>query len=210
MTIELQELGKRFQSQWIFADLNMRFESGDRVAITGPNGSGKSTLLRLLCGASRPSSGKIRFLNAGGAEIEEDQVFRSVSLAAPYTELIEEFTLSEAIQFQRRFMRFQDGVDDSLLTSWLPFGKRKLIREFSSGMKQRLKLVLAICADSELLLLDEPTSNLDKQGQGWYRELLDQFSEGRLIFIASNEEAEYSGFVSRHIDITEFKQARKF
>jgi ABC-type multidrug transport system ATPase subunit len=149
-------------------------------------------------------------INPSGAEIEEDQIFSSVSLAAPYTELIEEFTLSEAIQFQRRFMRFQEGVDDSLITSWLPFGKRKLIREFSSGMKQRLKLVLAICADSDLLLLDEPTSNLDKQGQEWYRELLDQFSEDRLIFIASNEEAEYSGFVSRQIDITEFKQARKF
>lgn len=208
MTIELTELGKRFQSQWIFKGLNMRFESEDRIAITGPNGSGKSTLVRVLCAAARPSEGKISYF-IGNAEIEDELVFRHISLAAPYLELIEEFTLDEAIHFQRHFKGLHPKLDVNQIKEWLPFSKHKLIREYSSGMKQRLKLVLAICANTDLLILDEPTTNLDKQGQLWYRDLLDRFAADRILFIASNEPSEYQDIATKVVDITDFKKTGK-
>lgn len=83
--------------------------------------------------------------------------------------------------------------------------RNKLIRYFSSGMKQRLKLALAFCSDTPMLMLDEPTSNLDKQGVAWYLELVQQFAANRLTIICSNQEQEYS-FCSDRLDISDYKK----
>jgi ABC-type multidrug transport system ATPase subunit len=204
MTIELQQLGKRFKNQWVFRGLTDSFSSGECIGITGPNGSGKSTLLKILSGYSSPSEGWIQF-HDGEQEIAQEAVHRHVSLATPYMELIEEFTMDEMIRFQERFKPRQEGVSMADLQNWLPFGPDKLIRDYSSGMRQRLKLVLALTANSDVLLLDEPTSNLDRQGQEWYKELLTRFKNDRLIFIASNQEEEYADFAQRQVSILDFK-----
>ena len=80
-----------------------------------------------------------------------------------------------------------------------------MIKYFSSGMKQRLKLALAFCSDTPMLMLDEPTSNLDKQGVEWYLGLVQQFAAGRLTIICSNQEHEYS-FCTQHLDISDYKK----
>ncbi|MFD2144923.1 ABC transporter ATP-binding protein [Mucilaginibacter antarcticus] len=131
----------------------------------GSNGSGKSTLFSVLNGSLGPSAGTITYaLNDQPLEVE--QVFQYLSLAAPYLELIEEFSLSEMIDFHFKFKAYKPGIDKQALTALLnlPGSADKLIRYFSSGMKQRLKLALAFCADTPILMLDEPTSNLDAQG----------------------------------------------
>jgi len=133
-------------------------------------------------------------------------VYQHLSLAAPYLELIEEFTLSEVIDFHFKFKPYKTGMDKNSVIELLdmPGNKNKMIRYFSSGMKQRLKLALAFCADAPMLMLDEPTSNLDTQGVDWYLSLVQKFAADRLTIICSNQEHEYN-FCDERLNIVDFK-----
>jgi ABC-type multidrug transport system ATPase subunit len=205
MIISLQNIGRRFNRDWIFKGVDYTFTSGESYAILGPNGSGKSTLLQVLNGSLSPSAGKIDFTN-DGKPVEIETVFTHLSLAAPYLELIEEFTMSEMIDFHFKFKSFKPGIDKEQVIALLnlPKSANKLIKYFSSGMKQRLKLALAFCADTPMLMLDEPTSNLDTQGVDWYLNLVQQFAAGRLTIVCSNQEHEY-GFCNHRLSIVDFK-----
>jgi ABC-type multidrug transport system ATPase subunit len=205
MIITLQNIGRRFNRDWIFKGVDYTFTSGESYAILGPNGSGKSTLLQVLNGSLSPSAGKIEFVN-DDKPVEIETVFTHLSLAAPYLELIEEFTMSEMIDFHFKFKSFKPGMDKAQLIDLLnlPKSANKLIKYFSSGMKQRLKLALAFCADTPLLMLDEPTSNLDTQGVDWYLNLVQQFAAGRLTIVCSNQEHEY-GFCNHRLSIVDYK-----
>ena len=205
INISLQNVGRRFNRDWIFRGIDYNFTGGESYAILGPNGSGKSTLLQILNGSLSPSTGDIAFLN-NGDKIDIEKVFNYLSLAAPYLELIEEFSLEEVIDFHFKFKPYKAGItkDKVIELLSLPGGKNKLIRYFSSGMKQRLKLALAFCSDTPLLLLDEPTSNLDNQGIEWYLNLVEQFAKGRLTIVCSNQEHEYS-FCRHRLSISDYK-----
>jgi ABC-type multidrug transport system ATPase subunit len=205
ITITLNEIGRRFNRDWIFKGVNYTFETGSSYAILGPNGSGKSTLLQILNASLSPSAGQIHYTD-NGQMLEPDEVFRHLSLAAPYLEVIEEFTLTEMIDFHFKFKSYLSGFDRMKLIDLLGMAtsKNKLIRYFSSGMKQRLKLALAFCAATPLLMLDEPTSNLDNQGIDWYLQLVDQFTNGRMLIVCSNQEHEYS-FCKQQLHITDYK-----
>ena len=205
MKITLQNLGRRFNRDWIFRDINYEFLPGSSYAVLGPNGSGKSTLLSVLNGSLGPSSGTISY-TLGDKPVEAEQVFNHLSLAAPYLELIEEFSLTEMIDFHFKFKTRKAGMDNAAMVELLAMqtSKHKLIRYFSSGMKQRLKLALAFCSDTAMLMLDEPTSNLDAQGVKWYLNLVEQFAAGRLTIICSNQEHEYS-FCREQLNISDYK-----
>ena len=208
MIIELEEVGKRYRYEWIFKNVNQRFEIGNAYAILGPNGVGKSTLMKILSGYLSPSKGKILFSESSTSlPLDADDVFRKISYAAPYIDLIEELTLKEAIKFHQRFKPFYQDVTEETIFELLNFkkAKNKEIRFFSSGMKQRLKLVLAFCSETPILLLDEPTTNLDAQGVDWYLNLVQQFAKDRLIIVASNIEHDY-GFCQEHLNILNYKQ----
>jgi ABC-type multidrug transport system ATPase subunit len=205
MQIILDQVGKRYRQEWIFRDLSQRFEPARSYAVTGPNGSGKSTLLKLLCGQLSPSTGTLQFLKQG-RPLPTDEVFSACSFAAPYIELIEEFTLREMIAFHGQFKPLLPGLDEAAVLELLAFPRatRKEVRHFSSGMKQRLKLALALCANTPVLLLDEPTTNLDRQGMDWYRQMVERFLPGRLTVIASNLDLDFD-FCQEKIDITGYK-----
>ena len=205
MQIILDQVGKRYRQEWIFRGLSHRFEPARSYAVTGPNGSGKSTLLKLLCGQLSPSAGQLQFLDQG-RPLSADEVFANCSFAAPYIELIEEFSLREMVAFHRQFKPFLPGLDEEAVLGLLAFPRaaRKEVRHFSSGMKQRLKLALALCADTPLLLLDEPTTNLDRLGMDWYRQMVERFLPGRLAIIASNLELDFD-FCQERIDIMGYK-----
>ncbi|MBE9585605.1 ABC transporter ATP-binding protein [Mucilaginibacter sp. JRF] len=205
MTITLTDIGRRFNRDWIFKGVNYTFTSGESYAVLGPNGSGKSTLLQVVNCSLSPSKGSIIF-NADGADLEAEKVFTHLSLAAPYLELIEEFTLAEVIDFHFKFKAYKAGIDKNTLIDLLNMqaSKNKLVKYFSSGMKQRLKLALAFCSDTAMLMLDEPTSNLDTQGVDWYLSLVERFSVGRLTIICSNQEHEYS-FCKQQLSIVDYK-----
>jgi ABC-type multidrug transport system ATPase subunit len=122
--------------------------------------------------------------------------------------LIEEFTLKEIIDFHIRFKPLATSLKSKDLIDILALNKSadKEIRYFSSGMKQRVKLALAICSDSPILLLDEPTTNLDAQGVKWYQDLVANFTKNntRTVIVASNIEHDYY-FCQDQISIADFK-----
>ena len=205
MKIILEQIGRRFNREWIFKNVNYTFETGRSYAILGANGSGKSTLLQVISGSLTSSEGIVNYFN-NEVEVDIENVFPELSLAAPYLDLIEEFSLSEHIDFHFQFKKFRKGYDKTSLIALLNLmhSEHKALKNYSSGMKQRVKLALAFCSDTKVLLLDEPTSNLDQQGIEWYRSLISRFSTDRLLIICSNQEHEYS-FCGERINVEDYK-----
>lgn len=202
MRIHLEKVGKRFNREWIFRDVSQTIDKDTPTVILGSNGSGKSTLLKILSGFLSPSAGEVRYLT-GDLAIPRDEIFRQISIAAPYISVFEELTLEEMIQFQGRFIPFLPEIENSDIPKLMQLEKQcqKQIKYFSSGMKQRVKLGLAILASSEILLLDEPVSNLDANGVVWYKELIKQCGRNRTIVICSNNTEDEFFFCSNQITL---------
>jgi ABC-type multidrug transport system ATPase subunit len=205
MKIQLENLSKKFRKEWIFRNVNLTFDSGNSYTFVGPNGSGKSTLLQVLMGIMPHTEGNISY-TSDNQKIEIDDIFKKIVIAAPYLELVEEFTLLESVDFHQKFKTFKDNITSSQLIDLLQLSphKDKTIKNFSSGMKQRLKLGLAFYSESPIILLDEPTSNLDAQGTAWYLEQIEKHTTDRLLIICSNQPNEY-GFCKNIVDIRDFK-----
>lgn len=202
MEVRLEGVGKRFVREWIFRHLTLDLQPGDRLALTGPNGSGKSTLLQVLAGAMPPTEGRVQFIAEKNTAIAEDDHYRQLVIAAPYLELIEEFTLTELVDFHRKFKPFHQQQSTQEFIDYLDLqaSAQKYIHNFSSGMKQRLRLGLAFWADVPLVLLDEPTANLDARTTAWYLDQVQRLPPEKIIVIGSNVPAEY-GFCSRILDL---------
>jgi ABC-type multidrug transport system ATPase subunit len=205
MLITLQNISKKFNNQWIFRSVDMQLFDGNAYAITGSNGSGKSTLLSVLSGYLSPTLGKILYEHKG-KPINVEDIFKHISIAAPYLELIEEYTLSELIDFHFSFTSFISGENKESLISFINLqqARDKQIRFFSSGMKQRVKLGLALFSDKPILLLDEPTVNLDNEGIHWYQKSVQMYALGKLLVICSNQPHEYM-FVDNIFKMTDFQ-----
>lgn len=184
-----QGLHKRYGSGgWILRDINLHLVSGRRYGISGSNGSGKSTLLNLLGGLSMPTKGEIMH-RRDGHTIEPMQWHRHMSMAAPYADLYDYLSVREMLEFSRRFKPWSGTLDTEDMIRICKFEGRgdHLIKQLSSGMRQRLRLGMAILTQSELLLLDEPLTNLDQENQNWFEELLGAHSANRCVVVASND-----------------------
>jgi ABC-type multidrug transport system ATPase subunit len=216
LQINLTNIGKRYNYEWIFRKVNYEFTSDNNYVLLGANGSGKSTLLQVIAGNLIPSEGGMEYqvssskyqdLNAEKKIIEEDDIYSHISFAAPYLDLFEEFTLTESIEFQSQFKPFFEGlsVKDIIAITGLEKAKDKQLKYFSSGMKQRVRLALAVLCDSALLLLDEPTSNLDKKAIEWYQQLVNDHSKNRLIIVASNQQEYEYPFCNKMLMVEDFK-----
>ena len=202
MKIALDKLGRRFNREWIFKNIDYTFEQGQSYAILGINGSGKSTLLQVLSGALTPSSGSLTY-TLNNQKVDAEDIYKHLIIAAPYLELIEEFTLLEVLNFHFQFKLRKQNLDNNALVKLLGMeaSQNKQLKYFSSGMKQRVKLILAFCSDVPILMLDEPTANLDEQGIKWYLQLIKEFTQNQLVIICSNQEHEYS-FCQYQINFT--------
>jgi ABC-type multidrug transport system ATPase subunit len=203
MKIVAENLGKRFNREWIFKHFSFTIEQGKTYAITGPNGSGKSTLSQILWGQVPQTAGTLQYVD-NEKPVSITDVFQHISIAAPYMDLIDEFTLDEAVAFHFKFKRPAGiPVADVVARMELTHARDKKIAAFSSGMKQRLKLALAFYSDTQLLFLDEPTTNLDQTATAWYLANL-AAQKDRTIIIASNQEEEYPSN-SVKINLSEYK-----
>jgi ABC-type multidrug transport system ATPase subunit len=204
MEISLNNLSKKYHHEWIFKNINFKCTSGNSYAIIGPNGSGKSTLTQVISGALLPSSGELIYHNS--KDIPPEEIYKHLSFASPYLELIEEFTLTEFLQFHFKFKPILPGltIDELIGEMYLENAKNKYIKNFSSGMKQRLKLGLCFYSQTPILLLDEPTSNLDETGTKWYKSLVTKLDSERIVIIASNQKEEYE-HCNKFIDINVYK-----
>jgi ABC-type multidrug transport system ATPase subunit len=205
MEIQLANIGKRFGRTWIFKEINQNFKIGEPCALIGANGSGKSTLLKIISGGLTPTFGTVKFI-AENKEIYWADAAKQVNYAAPYMELIEYLTLEEHIDFHFKFKPFRkDWTKEKLIAAiQMEAHTQKLVKDFSSGMKQRLKLALALFSESLIILLDEPTANLDAAWSEWYLQEIEKLIPNHLIVIASNQKSEY-GFCKEIIEVEKFQ-----
>jgi len=193
MKICLNQIAKRYQQNWIFKDLSLDIPSGTSLAILGNNGSGKSSLLRIIAAMQTATKGSITY-TLNQQNIDSNLLYKQLSYSAVGMQLIEEFTLSELLSFHFSFKKSIHQLTVAEIISILDMKnvQSKLVGDFSSGMKQRVKLAQAIFTDAPLLLLDEPCSNLDKHGIAQYQEWMATYQNNRTIIVASNDSNEYS------------------
>jgi ABC-type multidrug transport system ATPase subunit len=206
MQIHFTTASKRFNTEWIFSNLNFSFDTGQHYALIGNNGSGKSTLLQIIAGYIGLTKGQVNWVDNNGQSIDSSNIFQHISIAAPYLELVEEFTALEQIAFHQQFKPIQSKLNPIELLEKIGLKKAadKQIRNFSSGMKQRLKLALAIFDQAPILLLDEPCSNLDREGIQTYHELMQAYAMHKLIIVASNDPQEYQ-FCNQQLSLSNYK-----
>lgn len=206
LTVNLDLGGKRFQREWIFRHLPFRLGSGGKIAITGGNGSGKSTLLKCLSAQMPLTEGTLHF-SWNEKPIPAEEIYQYLVISAPYLELPEEFTLREFLRFHFSFKKLDPAIDANELVQllYLENAVDKPISLFSSGMKQRLKLGICFFSQAPLVLLDEPTSNLDAKGIEWYRNLVSDYGNNKCLVVASNDSREYD-FCEQILCLEDYKR----
>lgn len=204
--ISLQNVGKRYNHEWIFRGIEHTFKQDEHTVILGANGSGKSTLLQVILGSTVASEGELNYTVNGKPNTVEDAV-GLFSLATPYLELIEEYTLTEMLDFHQKMVPFKAGltIQSIIENLYLVAAKDKQLKYFSSGMKQRVKLGLALLSDTPYVLLDEPTSNLDAQAIEWYKNLVEENKEGRIIIVCSNDQKDEFSFCTQQLSVMDYK-----
>ncbi len=204
--ITLTNAGKKFGKEWIFRQVTLDIKQGEKVVILGLNGSGKSTLLQALTGYLSLNEGNLNYQH-NSKTIDIEEFYRYQSLASPYLELIEDFTLHELIEHVANYKPFlnQLNIAQVIELSGLSTHKDKYIKLFSSGMKQRLKLTIAILADTPILFLDEPTTNLDATVISWYQRIITDYASEKTIIVCSNSIKEEYAFCERIITMEDFK-----
>jgi heme exporter protein A len=190
MKLTLENVGKDFENKRIFNKISFDLESGKSAAIIGPNGSGKTTLVRIVCGLIRPSRGKIVY-SVNQKTIEIQDVYKHIGLVGPYLELYEELTAMENLLFFAKMKRVSHAREKILsLMDQLNLAGREddNVRTYSSGMRQRLKYVFALLSNPEILVLDEPTSNLDSDGIDRVYEIMRIQKNKNILLIATNDQ----------------------
>lgn len=203
MEIQFENLGKRFGRQWIFRKIDFEVKSNETLAIIGPNGGGKSTLLKIVSTYIDPTEGSISYFQ-NQDELPFDQIPAHIGMAAPYMNVIEELTLKEHLDFHFTFKSPTISPEEMCEKAGLLEAMYKYVQDFSSGMKQRLKLLMAFYTQNQLILLDEPTSNLDEKGVQWYLDEINNLKGEKTIIIASNQRYEYD-FADKFLDVSDYK-----
>jgi ABC-type multidrug transport system ATPase subunit len=200
MEILVENLFKKFRQEFVIKSFSYTFQSAQSYAITGPNGSGKSTLLQLIAQYTLPNSGTVKM-----SGIDSDLIYSQITYAAPYVELIEEYTLQEHLEILVKNSYLPKAITLEILEDFIDLkpDRFKLIKNYSSGMRQKIKLGFALLSDRPILLLDEPTTNFDEQAKQWFFDKLEK-QRHKLIVLASNEAREIE-FCTYKIAILDFK-----
>ncbi len=205
-SLTAESINKTFGRRLIFKDISFKLNSPQIFGISGPNGSGKSTLVKIIANIISPSSGKL-YQSLNGDEIKPEKLHNHIGLVSPYLVLYDEFTAYENLNYfsEIRDISFNKERVDELLNKFLLFNRRDdLVKTYSSGMKQRLKFIFALMHSPQLIILDEPTSNLDDEGKEVVYELVKGEGSRNIVIIASNEKTDLS-FCDGLIDLKEHK-----
>ena len=199
--IRLQQLGRRFQRQWLFRAVDAEFFKGDRVAVLGGNGSGKSSITSMIAGFLSPSEGEIEWFNEG-QKIASENWWQKVAWCSPALDLPLGLSIEEVVElyFQMRGFRMNCSKESVLQALELNAHLSKPLSQLSSGMRQRVKLMLAFSIDAEVLILDEPTAHLDTQSIAWYKRHLSE-ARHHFVFVASNHDQNEIVFCNKIIEI---------
>lgn len=206
--INCEKLSKTFSGKTIFKNFSFRISSGSSVVITGRNGSGKSTLVKVISNLLQPSKGKIS-LKVNDKEIARPDHFRYTGFVSPYLNLYDELSGIENLIFFYNLK--SDGKSDSTekvnyyLNKVNLFERRnEIIRNYSTGMKQKLKIAYALMNKPEILILDEPGSNLDKEGADLISDICEEQKKNGILILATNNEKEKE-YCDQAVNIEDFK-----
>lgn len=204
VAIQLDAAGKKFERRWIFRGVNLSISQGESLVITGYNGSGKSTLLQLISGFMNPSEGTVSF-TSNGKHVEADNWHTYITCVTPVLELPEDLSFRENIDFFRSFKGFSDDFSDQTIANLTQLEGQldRPVRHFSSGMKQRVKLGLALLSSAPVVLLDEPVANLDQPGTEWFSKMAAAYCADKLLVICSNRQPVEMALCKRHFDLSE-------
>jgi heme exporter protein A len=190
ISLEISNLRKEFDRRPVFKNLNFSLTNTDSMAVTGRNGSGKSTLVKVLANIYTQTSGSISF-SIDGKVVERENYYRYVGFVSPYLNLYDEFTGEENLKLVTKIRGFKSHRFDEVFKRVGLYERRHdLVKIYSSGMKQRLKLAFAVIHRPLVLLLDEPTSNLDSEGIGVVEGIAEEYKTERILIIATNDELE--------------------
>jgi len=189
-SLQALSIKKTFGRRLIFSGINLGLINNGIFGISGPNGSGKSTLAKILSGLISPSGGKV-IHNYNSKEILPEKLHNYIGFLSPYLVLYDEFTASENFYFiaKIRGIPLDKNRIEGLLKQFLLYNRKDdLVKTYSSGMKQRLKFIFALMHSPNLIILDEPTSNLDEEGKQTVYKIIREESQNKIVIIASNEE----------------------
>ena len=192
ISCEVRNLGQRFNHFYLFRELSFQISMGEIWMIKGNNGTGKSTLLKILSGGMEPGNGEVLFFG-DDKKIDSHLIWKQISMVAPYQELPEELSLNELIDFQILMSsRKIERKEFDRLISLFGMGKdaAKPTEQYSTGMKQKAKIILALGENRPILFLDEPTSNLDPESFDRFWEMVKEMKNEKLVITASNDEKE--------------------
>lgn len=191
-SVDVIRLVKFFGRRMVFDGVNFKFSAGNIYGVSGPNGSGKSTLAKIIANLISPTRGSV-IHKEGDKVIEAEQLHNYLGFVSPYLYLYDEFTADEnLIHFSNiRGINFQRDKSEFLLNEVNLFERRNdLVRGYSSGMKQRLKFIFALLHEPRIIILDEPTSNLDNDGKKIVCRLIENEGKNNLVIVASNEDSD--------------------
>jgi len=191
--LEAQDLSKSFAGPPLFTQLSFRLEKG-LLAVSGCNGSGKTTLLKILASLARPETGAVRVLR-DGRELSGHERRLAVGWAGPDLAFYEDFTAAENLTFFRSAagLAARAGDIERRLAEVALAGPAlsRRVGEFSTGMRQRLRLAFAALFDPPVLLLDEPTLGLDVEGQTAADRLVAAHRDRGAVIVASNAQRDF-------------------
>ncbi len=191
-TVEAKEVTKTFGRSLIFEGISFYYKEKGIFGVSGPNGSGKSTLVKIIAGLLSPSKGKIIHKNQS-KKIVAEKLHNHIGFVSPYLVLYEEFSARENLNYFARIrgVKFEKERVEQLLEHFLLFNRKDdLLKTYSSGMKQRMKFIFALMHNPELLILDEPTSNLDIEGKNSTYEIIKEEGKKNIVIVASNEKTD--------------------
>lgn len=189
LLVHAENVSRKFGAATVFKNISFRLESGSSMAITGPNGSGKSTLLQIVAGLQRATSGRVT-LKVNGSEITAENFSSHAGYTGPMVNPYDMLTAEENLAFTAGDKSGAEQIGEMLNYFDLYRHREKIVKHYSSGMKQRLRLIHALISSPSIILLDEPCSNLDSPGKDKLFAKIEELKAGRILIIASNEQDE--------------------
>lgn len=189
ISLEVENLSKKYTGKTVLKALSFSHSQGI-LGISGANGSGKSTLLKCLAKLLKPTDGAIHWVDQG-EELDQSEVIKQLGYAAPYLNLYDELTVFENIEFLANLSnpsQTHDSIQELLSRTHILELQNKLFKTLSTGQRQRVKLAASLVKEPSILLLDEPGSNLDKDGHQLVADLVQsEVQKDTLVIIASND-----------------------
>ena len=205
-SLQAQSVSKFFGRRLIFKGIDFNWSENGVYGVSGPNGSGKSTIVKIIAGLISASEGKI-IHKLNNEEIIPEKLHNHIGFVSPYLILYEEFSAWENLNIfaKIRSIEFNENKISELLDKLkILHRKDDLVKTYSSGMKQRLKFVFALMHSPELIIFDEPTSNLDDEGKETVYSLVKEESKNSVVVLASNEKTDL-GYCNEILYLEKYK-----